>query len=331
MWSDFKPLTLSRQAAKARINSLEWKNWKPQGIVLHNTAAPTLAQWVELGPKHDERIRNLQKYYEGLGWHGGPHWFISRDWINEFNNPLRRGTHSPSFNATHFGIEMVGDYDKEPFDEGDGSKVRDNAVFLMAVLCKKFGWDPAKVIKFHKEDPKTTHDCPGKLVNKKDVIRRVQQQLELLDARAPDTAPIPVVIVAPPNRHMRIYATEFDGPAEPQESAYGGKVDGDAFEVALPMRLPSGKRHIKVFCGGKSALGKVNDVGPWNIRDDYPLQPGKRPLAEGQFSAKTKAQNNRVPTNPAGIDLTPAFFNYFGIPGKPGTRSTYVDWEFSED
>ena len=174
MWSDFSGKAFTREQYAAHVATLRWKTWKPIGITLHNTAAPTLAQWAESGPKHEARIRNLQSYYEGLGWHGGPHLFISRNWINEFNNPLRRGTHSPSFNATHFGIEMVGDYSRELFNSGDGALVRDTAVFVMALLCRRFKWDPEKVIKLHKEDPRTTHDCPGKFVVKPEVILRVE-------------------------------------------------------------------------------------------------------------------------------------------------------------
>lgn len=193
MWEDFSGKAYTREGFAARVATTTWTKWKPIGIVLHNTAAPTLAQWAEQGEKHDARIRNLQAYYEGMGWHGGPHWFISRNWINEFSNPLRQGTHSPSFNKTHFGIEMVGDYDTEPFDTGDGALVRDNAVFVMATLCRKFGWDPAKVIKLHKEDPKTTHECPGKRVNKSNVITAVKYEMARqagMDVPEPAESPI---------------------------------------------------------------------------------------------------------------------------------------------
>lgn len=192
MWADFSGKAYSREDFAKRIDALKWTTWKPIGIVLHNTAAPTLEQWAESGPKHAARIKNLQHYYEGLGWHGGPHWFISRDWLNEFSNPLRRGTHSPSFNATHFGIEMVGDFAKEAFNSGDGAKVRDNAAFAMAVLCRNFGWDPAKVIVLHKEDPKTDHDCPGKNVVKATIIERVLAEIGKMEVSQPPAAPEPV-------------------------------------------------------------------------------------------------------------------------------------------
>lgn len=179
-WADFTGNMYTRDQFVARMDSLTWDgSFRPQGIILHNTAAPTLAQWAETGPRHDARIANLKNYYQNeLGWHAGPHWFVSRHHINEFMNPTTRGTHSPSYNATHFGIEMVGDYDREAFDSGDGALVRDNAVFVMAYLCKRFGWDPARAIKLHKEDPRTTHDCPGRKVDKTDIINRVRRAMD---------------------------------------------------------------------------------------------------------------------------------------------------------
>src|SRR3954453_8598872 len=64
MWNNFEGLARTREQTLARINALQWTNWRPQGITLHNTAAPTLEQWAETGPRHDARIRNLQSFYE---------------------------------------------------------------------------------------------------------------------------------------------------------------------------------------------------------------------------------------------------------------------------
>ena len=180
MWNNFEGLARTREQTLERINALQWTDWRPQGITLHNTAAPTLEQWAETGPRHDARIRNLQSYYENdKGWHAGPHWFVSRNWINWFSDPLRPGVHSRCFNATRFGIEMVGDYDQEEFNSGDGALVRDNAVFLIAALNLKFDFDPDD-LKFHVECKKDNHDCPGKKVVKAEVISRVRAMMAAL-------------------------------------------------------------------------------------------------------------------------------------------------------
>jgi hypothetical protein len=198
MWPNFDGRAYTRDQFAARVASQTWTAWKPQGITLHNTSAPTLAQWVESGPKHDDRIKNLQSYYEGLGWHSGPHLFISRNFINGFANILATGVHASCFNSTHLGLEMAGDFDSEEFNTGDGALVRDNAVFAMAVLCRKLGLDPSKAINFHRECLKDNHACPGSKVSKPDIIYRVQRMMADLGGNpAPVAAPLPVSSPAP--------------------------------------------------------------------------------------------------------------------------------------
>src|SRR5665213_1394417 len=187
MWKDFDRIAYTRAAFAAHVAGLVWTQFsptekKPIGITLHNTAGPTLAEWVESGPSHDARILSLQKYYEGLGWHAGPHLFISRDFINGFTPLTEWGIHSTCFNHTHIGIEMVGDYTAEIFDSGDGAKVRDNAVFALAVLMLKLGLTPEHDLVFHKDCPADHHDCPGHNVSKPDIIARVRAQMTALAA-----------------------------------------------------------------------------------------------------------------------------------------------------
>jgi Bacterial SH3 domain/N-acetylmuramoyl-L-alanine amidase len=182
-WSDFDGKPYTREQFAAYVGTLRWRadRWKPLGITLHNTASPTLAQWVEEGERHGARIRNLQSYYENnLGWHAGPHLFISRNFINGFSNILKPGVHSRCYNPTHIGIEMVGDYNSEEFDSGDGSLVRDNAVFAMAHLYRALKLKPSGLV-FHKECRRDNHDCPGRNVQKADVIRRVVDCIRTLD------------------------------------------------------------------------------------------------------------------------------------------------------
>ena len=217
MWNNFEGLARTREQTLERINTLQWTDWRPQGITLHNTAAPTLEQWAETGPRHDARIRNLQSYYENdKGWHAGPHWFVSRNWINWFSDPLRPGVHSRCFNATRFGIEMVGDYDQEEFNSGDGALVRDNAIFLIAALNLKFGFDPND-LKFHVECKKDNHDCPGKKVVKAEVISRVRAMMAALKSEPVVSARVrvPAASAGAPGGLRNIPANEFGGEAIP--------------------------------------------------------------------------------------------------------------------
>ena len=78
------------------------------------------------------------------------------------------------FNGPGFGFEMLGDYDKDSFNSGRGLSVRKNAVAAIATLSAILGIDPSSM-KLHKEDPLTTHACPGKNVIKAEIIAEVQQ------------------------------------------------------------------------------------------------------------------------------------------------------------
>jgi hypothetical protein len=81
--------------------------------------------------------------------------------------------HSPSWNSTALGVEMLGDYEREAFNSGRGLKVRQNSVSAMASLSAVLGLDPT-TMRLHREDPATTHACPGKNVKKLEVFQEVQ-------------------------------------------------------------------------------------------------------------------------------------------------------------
>jgi uncharacterized protein (TIGR02594 family) len=126
-------------------------------------------------------------------------------------------------------------------------------------------------------------------------------------------------------RCTNIFATTFGGDGDTQRSAYGGMVNPHALEVALPARVPADKRQIRVRVAnppGDWVECRVNDVGPWNTRDKY-WESGARPMAEAQKDSGETAQNGSVPSNHAGIDLTPAVFEALRI-----SDNTRVDWEF---
>jgi N-acetylmuramoyl-L-alanine amidase len=323
MWKNFEGIARTREQTLERINALQWPDWRPQGITLHNTAEPSLAQWAETGAAHDARIRNLQSFYEHeQGWHAGPHWFVSRNWINWFSNPLQSGIHSRCFNATRFGIEMVGDYNKEEFNSGDGAMVRDNAVFLIAALNLKFNFDPGDLT-FHVECKKDNHDCPGKKVVKADVISRVREMMATLRSGPAISVrprmPAASASAGASRRLLNITATEFGGEGDEQPVAYADVSDGwpNRPGVALPCRFSGPRPKVRVYKGDRSILCDIVDVGPWypsarGPEDKY-WETGARPRAESDDR-----------TNRAGIDLTPAAAAAIDLDGKG-----IVDWEFS--
>jgi hypothetical protein len=102
--------------------------------------------------------------------------FIADDLIWAFTRLTTPGVHSPSWNHVSWGVEMVGDYSQEDFDQGPGSNVAANAVIALAKLHTLMSLDPT-MLRLHKEDPLTHHNCPGKNVDKVDMIARVQEQM----------------------------------------------------------------------------------------------------------------------------------------------------------
>jgi N-acetylmuramoyl-L-alanine amidase len=177
-WKGIVGESFSAKDFDAYCQTLQWTAWRPSFITLHNTASPTLAQRPNgLTLQH---IKNLEAFYrDEQHWSAGPHLFVDDKQIWVFTPLTVSGVHSQSWNQTAFGLEMLGSYDTEAFDSGRGLKVRKNAVAAMATLSAILGFDP-EGMKLHREDPRTTHACPGKKVKKLEVIQEVQ---DLMAAR----------------------------------------------------------------------------------------------------------------------------------------------------
>jgi RHS repeat-associated protein len=127
-----------------------------------------------------------------------------------------------------------------------------------------------------------------------------------------------------------VNASEFGGGRERghMPSAYGPyQVNADNPEAALPFRLPQDQRQVDVYNpqNNRQTRCEVTDVGPWNTRDPY-WRNGARPMAESQYASGTRAQNGQVPSNNAGIDLTPGAMNSLGFRGPENTRQGPVLW-----
>ncbi len=175
-WNGIIGVGLSVNDLRRYVAGLSFPSWRPSFMVLHNTGAPTLytgaSRWHST--TGDKRMVNLTDYYKNRQhWSGGPHAFVADDLIWPFTPFNSKGTHSPSWNGTALGIELVGDYNVETIKDGMGRAAYMNAVALFAILHEKLGLNP-NTIKFHKEDSKTTHrDCPGKNIKKDQFVADV--------------------------------------------------------------------------------------------------------------------------------------------------------------
>src|SRR5205807_507967 len=159
------------QEFKDYVGTLSFSDWRPQFVVVHNTSEPRLSQWHST--PGEQRMKNLEDYYKDQqGWSAGPHLFVADDLIWAFTPLVTSGVHSPSWNRLSWGVEMVGDYAAESLD----ANVLENTIRALTALHALAGIDPA-LLRLHKEDPKTTHDCPGANVKKASVIARVKARL----------------------------------------------------------------------------------------------------------------------------------------------------------
>jgi N-acetylmuramoyl-L-alanine amidase CwlA len=178
-WKGIVGKAVSPEEFRQHVDGLSWGAWRPAFITLHNTAIPSLAQ-----RPHgftEQHIRNLEGFYRGKGWSAGPHLFIDDKQIWLFTPLTTPGVHSPSWNRTAIGIEMLGDYAKESFSAGRGLLVRRNTVAAMAALSKKLGFKPDGW-KFHVQDTASDHDCPGKLARdcRADLVKEIAAAMSKL-------------------------------------------------------------------------------------------------------------------------------------------------------
>ena len=171
-------------------------SWRPVGITWHNTGVPTLAQWnaYPQGVK-DAWGDNLDHYYRvDEGWHAGPHACGTPDMgivLGEFRD---NGVHASCFNSDHWGVETVGDFRTGSDDPltGRGLLSMQSSANIIAALCKRMGWEPAKVINFHRMCTADHHACPGDLVTDAWALSLVETRLAVLNGAAP--APVAVII-----------------------------------------------------------------------------------------------------------------------------------------
>ena len=191
-WKGIVERSFSPDAFDRYCHTLQWPAWRPSFIVLHNTQIPSLSDRPN-GLTIDQ-IRGLESYYRDTqSWRGGPHLFIDDKQIWVFTPLTLSGTHSPSWNKVALGVEMLGDFDRESFTEGRGLLVRRNTIAAIASLCAVLGLDP-ETMRLHREDPLTTHACPGSRVKKLEIVQAVT---DLLAERHAGEHVLPPSVVSP--------------------------------------------------------------------------------------------------------------------------------------
>jgi hypothetical protein len=152
-------------------------HWRPNKIVLHNTDIPSIAMR-PTGFSPSDMIALDHYYGVGKGWTAGPAAFVDQNGIWIFTGFLNPGVHSPSWNSTSWGIEQLGNFDHEPYNSGDGQRIRGHTVAMLAILSIAADLPlDSETVRFHKEDIATTHiRCPGAACQKQDILDAVEKE-----------------------------------------------------------------------------------------------------------------------------------------------------------
>lgn len=175
-WQGIVGRGMSAQEFDAYVANLALAAWRPQFVVVHNTGIPTFSNWHRVpGPA---RMKALESYYrDDQKWSAGPHVFVADDLIWPFTPLYTHGVHSPSWNDVAWGVESVGDWNKEEVPPA----LLNNLEHVLATLHRKGELNPS-TIRFHREDPLTTHKvCPGSNLQKAPLIAAVQSLLGIAD------------------------------------------------------------------------------------------------------------------------------------------------------
>jgi hypothetical protein len=187
---------------RAMLARLPLGEWLPRFPTLHNTGVPSLKQWLGMGATPQERWGgNLNRYYQGMGWHAGPHLVVCPDYVWALCDLTKSGVSVSCWNSETFGIEMVGNYEVggDDFASGEGAKVRDNAAVVLAALSEKFAWGDLsdfvsgeRGLHFHHDCARDHHACPGSKVSKPDMLARVESLRGAAPAAPVASAPPPL-------------------------------------------------------------------------------------------------------------------------------------------
>jgi N-acetylmuramoyl-L-alanine amidase len=121
--------------------------------------------------------------------------------------------------------------------------------------------------------------------------------------------------------HKNVFATMFGGAADNENSAYDGEyLNDEDLYVALPYKwrdMPPPDVEVTNRANGYYFSARTRDVGPWTTDDEAFVLGDARPIAETCYNERRGLPSGphagTVPSNPAGIDLSPALFKALGM------------------
>jgi N-acetylmuramoyl-L-alanine amidase CwlA len=161
------------------LKTIKPPSWA-KAVCLHHTFAPSLTQRPQ--GFRIQHIENMRSFYQGMGWKSGPHLYTDEDQIFGMTPLTETGVHAVSFNRSAIGIEALGNYSKNgenPFS-GRGLQVWQNTTWVTAQLLKWLNLPVNdKTVLFHRDDSRTSKDCPGSQIAKDWVLKMVKQDYSM--------------------------------------------------------------------------------------------------------------------------------------------------------
>lgn len=158
----YYPTRLEYQAALLPFTVPRWI----EGVTIHHTWKPTQADW-----RGKKSMESLGRFYQAKGWSGGPHLFLAPDGIWAGTPLSHTGVHAGACNSVMIGLEIVGDFDKQPWDLG----LRERVYALLVLLLHWMGKDEKAVVG-HRECLKNK-SCPGTAISMVTVRDQVRERL----------------------------------------------------------------------------------------------------------------------------------------------------------
>jgi hypothetical protein len=138
-----------------------------EGVTLHHTYRPTQADW-----RGRKSMDALERFYRDTKkWSAAPHLFLAPDGIWAGTPLSHPGVHAGACNSVMIGLEIVGDFDKQPWDLG----LRERVYALLVLLLHWMGKDERAVVG-HRECLKNK-SCPGKAINMVTVRSQLGERL----------------------------------------------------------------------------------------------------------------------------------------------------------
>jgi len=170
-WTEIVGRRFSATELETYVRAQQFSTFRPKFVVVHNTAVPAVKDRPHgFTPQH---MLNLVAFYRGKGWSAGPHAFVDQNGTWIFTPITAQGVHSPSWNGTSLGVETLGDYESERFED----PIKGNLLDCLTVLHDVLGLDPHE-LRLHREDVQTSHKtCPGKNLNRRELVDELTQRL----------------------------------------------------------------------------------------------------------------------------------------------------------